>query len=464
MESIMEIYGLKNQYDHLQSTMPNPAPADNLVRAMILDPARTTDNRTQLKRLGYNDKQIDNIILSYYRTTGEDTLRTAYLRGTITREKLYERMHELGYTDTRIAEIVPTWEMLPGPQDLFTMVAHEAFEPDMYKMMGLEAEFPTEQVNWLKKQGISEAWARKYWIAHWQQPSLEMGFEMLHRGIIDLKTLDMLFRTVEIPQYWRDKITRIAYTPYTRVDARRMHALGVLSDEELIRSFMDIGYDVAHAVKMAEFTIRDNANAEHQLTRSTILSSYEKKLISRTDAKELLVSQNLSGAAAEYYLTLSDYNQQLALQDLLLENLHDRYILRDITERQARDALGATGMLGDRINALIEAWNLEAYKHTKTPSLSDLSDFLLRGIISEAQYRDSMSRLGYKAVSINWYVKALRSPEAATPRLPSRTDLETWWKKGIIDEATWRSEMHLLRYDDRYINYYWAELSPPAKK
>jgi len=454
LKSVLDIYGLRRQYADLAKVTPNPAPVDNLVRSMIIDPGRTTENRRELKKYGFSDRQIDNIILSYYRTVDEGTIRVAYLRGIITEETMYERMRELGYTDTRIKEIVGTWELLPGPQDLFTMVAHEAFEPEMYKKMGLESEFPTEQVEWLKKQGISEEWARKYWISHWQQPSIGQGYEMLHRGVIDLEELDMLYRTVEIPPYWRDKLTAIAYSPYTRVDVRRMHELGVIDDEELIRSYMDLGYDREKAVKMAEFTIKYNSSHEKDLTRSTILSSYEKKLISRRDAKDLLMAQDYSDEVAEYYLTLSDYNADMEVYDLMMENIRETYLMNAITETEARDALNKMGLRGEKTDALIDSWNIQKYKYERLPSLTDLERFLLQGIITEDQFRSVMKQHGYAPAHIEWYLRDLRSPEASSPRIPSRTDLANFLKKKIITEEQWREGMKKLRYDDMYIDWY----------
>lgn len=458
IESIMSIYDLERQYAHLASTHPNPAPADALIRSMMIDPKRTNENRAQLAKYGYDKTQIDNMILSYYRTTEEGTIRACYLRGIITNEVMYERMHELGYTDTRIAEIVQTWELLPGPGDLFTMVAHESFEPEIYGPLGLDSEFPDEQVEWLKKQGISEAWARKYWIAHWEQPSVGQGFEMLHRGEIDPAELDILFKTVEIPPYWRPKLTAIAYHPFTRVDVRRMHDAGVLSDEELIRSYKDLGFDDEKALKMAQFTVSYNASHEKELTRGAILDSYESGLISRADAKSLLTSQEYSDPLAEYYLTLSDYNTDQEIQKLAFENVRERFLLHDISESQVRDRLGAMNVQGEKIDALIENWSLRMYKYERLPTRSDLTDFLIRGIISEAQYRAVMTRHGYSPAHIGWYLEEIVKPPAGTPRFPSRTDLENFLKKGIIDEDEYRSEMKLHGYADKYINYYLQEM------
>jgi len=48
ISSTLDVVGLDRQYDLMSKTTPNPAPADNLVRSMIIDPARATENRSQI--------------------------------------------------------------------------------------------------------------------------------------------------------------------------------------------------------------------------------------------------------------------------------------------------------------------------------------------------------------------------------------------------------------------------------
>jgi len=460
IDAILNIYSLDRQYDSLAKTTPNPAPVDNLVRSMIIDPARSKENRTELKKHGYSDTQIDNIILSYYRTTDENTVRMLFLRGIITETKMYERMRELGYTDTRTAEIIQTWKLLPSPGDLFTMVAREAFEPEMYTKLGLSAEFPTEQIKWLEEQGISKAWAEKYWIAHWEQPSIGQGFEMLHRGVIDRDTLDLLFRAVEIPSFWREKLTQIAYMPFTRVDVRRMHELGVITDEELIKSYMDLGYDSEKALKLAEFTIKYNAETEKQLTRSTILESYSEDLISRTDASTLLQSQGYSYDLADYYLTLEDYNRDKEVQSIYFDVIEDQYLTGLITETTARSSLNKLGIRGNKIDALIDQWNVYKYRYDAIPSKSDLDRLLVKQIIDQGTYRAFMKQHGFSEMIIDMYIEDMKSELEAGERLPSKADLESWYKGKLIDEKRYIYEMKLQGYSDDYVQLYMKELNP----
>ncbi len=458
MSTTLDVYALDRQYDVMARTTPHPAPVDNLVRSMIIDPGRATENRAELKKHGYSDLQIDNIILSYYRTVDEGTLRTLFLRGIIDTSRLYERMRELGYTDQRTGEIIQTWVVLPGPQDLFMMVAKEAFEPDIYTTLGLDEEFPSEQIKWLEQQGISQEWARKYWIAHWDQPSIGQGFEMLHRGVIDNATLDMLFRAIEIPSFWRDKLTQIAYRPYTRVDTRRMHDLGVLTDSELIESYMALGYDAEKALKMANFTIRFNAEGNAQLTRSAILESFRESLITHSQAVALLMEQDYSEDLASYYLELEAFRRDKKLRDQKIDNLRDQFLLSQLSRSAVRDQLNQLDLRGEKVDSLMETWTLDAYKYAAIPSKSDLDSFLSKGIITEGQYRDYMARHGFSQTGVSWYLEDMQPGVGARDRLPTKADLGKWYKKNVILQPRYRSEMALLGYSDEYIDLYFNSL------
>jgi len=382
--------------------LPRP---EEILQAAFVAPEKTQEVRDTLKKFGLPDEAIDLLFLARYRLYNEETIRTLWLRGVLSDDEMYMRMRELGYTDTRIKEIAQSWPLIPGPSDLFHLVAKEAFEPDAIAEMGLEAEFPEEQVKWLKQQGLSEYWARKYWIAHWEQPSIQMGFEMLHRGVINHDQLDTLFRTTEIPPYWRDKLTAIAYAPYTRVDVRRMHAMGVIDDDELIKSYMDLGYDLEHATKMAEFTKAYNRGTEKNLTKSQIITAYNDKLISRQDAIELLGDLNYSQDVAEFILVSEDYKQAKELQDDMIDNIRDRYQNNLIDFAEARRLLDELNLPAERSKLLLDKWQIKRYTDRKLPSRGDLSKMLQQGIITEDDFRVEMEKLGYAPRYIEWYLQ-----------------------------------------------------------
>lgn len=384
---------------------PNLADYRDVLQAAFVAPEKSGEVREVMKKMGLPDEQIDLVFLSAYRLYNEQEIKDLFLRGILSEADMFMRMRELGYTDTRTKELIQAWEVLPGPQDLFWMVGKEAFEPEIYKRIGLDSEFPTEQLEWLRKQGISEAWAQKYWIAHWDQPSVGQGFEMLHRGVIDQSELDILFKAVEIPPYWRDRLTQIAFKPYTRVDVRRMHDMGVLNDEQLIQAYKDLGFDEEKALGMAQFTVRYNRQNDKDLTKQQIVKSYIDNLISRDDAKKLLLQIDYPDAQAEYMLTYEEFQRDQKYQKSLIKNIGDRFTLNLIDEFEARSKLGQLNLPSVQVEILLDTWKIDRYEDIKVPSKTDLDKFMKAKIIDKDTYRLEMKRLGYSFKYVDWYEK-----------------------------------------------------------
>jgi len=94
----------------------------------------------------------------------------------------------------------------------------------------------------MRQNGYSEYHSDSFWAAHWVLPSISQLNEMLFRGVIDSATWR---RFVQYNDYDPSSIPRleeIIYRPFTRVDARRMASLGVLTREQLLQAYADVGY------------------------------------------------------------------------------------------------------------------------------------------------------------------------------------------------------------------------------
>jgi hypothetical protein len=374
---------------------PNPPSPGDVMRALFIAPEKSDDIKDAMMRAGYSKKDIDLMILSNYATYPIEMIRVAWLRGILSDDKMYERMREIGFTDTRIKEIVQTWPIIPSPQDILWMVAKEAFEEDIIKHIGLDEEFPAGQTEWLEKQGVSEYWARKYWYAHWDTPSVGQAYEMLHRGAINEYEMDIAFRNAEVPPFWRQKLKEIAYNVYTRVDTRRMHQMGVLSDAELVKAYQDQGYNLERATKMAEFTKLYNAQSERDISMAQILKAYRERAISEQQAVLLLKELKYSADKAEWLIMLEDLKIEIEYQDILVKNIEDRYVNRLIDRQKAMSALNQINLPAREINLLLDRWEINLYKDKKLHSKTDLSKMFMSGIIDENEYKSDMERLGY---------------------------------------------------------------------
>lgn len=408
VKQLMYVTGSDLRRKMFKQYEPEDASPEQIIQAAFTTPENRPQIREILRNSGLGDSQIDLMFISFYRLYDEGAVRDLFLRGIIDEAGRIKRMKELGYTEDRIAELKEAYPVIPGAGDLFHLVAKEAFEPDMIKHYGYDEEFPEEQVRWLKMQGISDYWAHKYWYAHWEVPSIGQGFEMYQRGVIDFPELWDLFRTIEIPPFWREKLTDIAFVPFTRVDVRRMHKIGVITDDELIRAYQDVGYSPEKALTMAKFTMQYNLGAEKDLTRTQILDGYKDDLIDSNEAQMLLLDMGYDEREVEYLLASADFDKQKELEKLQLDNIKKRFQNNLVNEFDARSYLSTLNIDGNRIEVLIDKWKINIFENMRKPSKADLDKLITANVIDAGIYNEQMQILGYEAKYINWFLQLIK--------------------------------------------------------
>lgn len=317
-------------------------------------------------------------------------------------------LQEYGFKPADITYMKLTFRKYPGLQDLISMAVREAFSDDIIQKFQLGADFPEAFADEAEKQGLAPEWARRYWYAHWNLPSINQGFEMLHRGLIDRDELDILLRTQDVMPYWRERLVQIAYHPLTRVDVRRMHALGTLDRAGVKKAYKDLGYNDENAELMTQFTEDYNQASERELTKTEVLQLYKKGTFTSDEALE--------------FLTELGYDEDTAAW-------------------------------------LLEEQNAAAGAEARELSLTQVKNLTLAGVITKAEATGRLAELGYSAEDIE-NIYALWSLEAEpSVRLPSRTDLEKFWKAGIITDETWFDQMLLLGYTEDVIVWYYLVMS-----
>lgn len=392
--------------EHALTTPFNLMPVGDTVSAYHFGLISREDAILNIRKQGYASDVAASLIETGETLPPEMELVNWYLREMIDGETLRTELKKRGWGDANIARLEKAAFFIPPAQDLIAMAVREAFSPEVAAAFGQYEDFPQEFATWAARQGISEEWAQRYWAAHWALPSVQMGFEMLHRRIINEEQLNLLLRAQDVMPFWRDKLVSISYAPLTRVDVRRMHKMGVLNDEEVRNAYRDIGYDEVNSQRMLDFTIEYNKGGAADdegdlstLTRSNIIAFYRDGVIDRGTAKELLQLADYSEAAAELYLTAADLDEQREVRQAQIDLIISRAKAGLLTTEEAQGELNALGLeTAESLKAQAKLINA-LQQRPKLPSRSDLDKFLLEGIINEAVYLNVMERGGYAA---NW--------------------------------------------------------------
>ena len=243
---------------------------------------------------------------------------------------------------------------LPGMGDLIRFMVREVFREDIVALYRMDEDYPPQIEPYAARLGYSPFWCKAYWRAHWELPSVQQGYTMFHRGVIDRPTLEALIRTLDIMPFWRDKLIEISYELIPRVDLRRAWEAGIISDDELLKRMKWLGY-------------------------------------SDEDARIELLTQKRVALAAE----ISD-----------LERLTERRFRKGyITLEQAKAELSALGYHSTRIEMRIQYYNLLAEEAYRDAFLDLLEDLYSKDLITDEDLQTHASQIIARKEILDLYLQ-----------------------------------------------------------
>jgi len=425
-----------------------------------------------LTRAGYDADKIAQLISMIHQPLGVIENTVALRRGFITSETYAEKLRILGFApdDIELAERLSM--QLPPIGDLIRMVVRDTFEPDVVEQGQLSDGFDTFPVDTAEQLGLTPYWSEKYWQAHWDLPSLQQGFEMLHRGEIDRDALLALFKAADIaPGYWRP-LEAISYRPFTRVDVRRMHAFGVLDESQVLRAYLDIGYDQEKAQALTDFTIAYNESTkkvektrERDLSKSDIIGMYNDGVIDASATRDYLLKLGYSEDEATVLIDREDIQEMRRERKADITNIIDQAKIKALTFEEAQDRLAALDLTRTETNKALADLARVSQTRTRTPSKSDLDEWLSLGLITSGDYAEELRTLGFADRYVDLYVEAttaeqesdlLAQEEKAArrrePRAVSKGNLDSLFQAEIIDSVGYTEGLTTLGYRESDIS------------
>lgn len=382
--------------------VPAPNEVAEMLHYQVLDEQQALLTN---QKAGYSAEDAERLLAIGQRTPDVGVIQVWYLRGFLSREDSAAMLGKLGLSPGDAQRILDMAFFIPPVSDLITMSVREVFSPDIAERFGQFQDFPEQFSQFAAQQGISEEWARNYWAAHWALPSVQMGFEMLHRKVIRQEELELLLRAQDVMPFWRDKLIAISYTPLTRVDVRRMHKMGVLDDVAVKKAYQDIGYDDTNAELLLQFTKELNRPEEgatpeqlDELTRSAITNLYGAGTLGRNDAFELLQAIGVGSAAAVIFLDMVDLRNEAEQRNAQTQLVLDQAKAGIIRFSEAEDRLNRLGLEPLEVQRALTKLQAAQDATVKLPSPQQLDDLLRADLIPRALYLDTMLRLGYSAL------------------------------------------------------------------
>ena len=160
---------------------------------------------------------------------------TMLRRGSITQDLYVKAVKRAGLMKEYENGYLELVKQIPGPRDIISFFVRESYAP-LFESKYPEkfAEYPSEFGEWMKKQGYDDFWAKSYWAAHWNLPSVDQVLQMLWRGRITLDGTKAFLKEADIDPRWRDNLIEIAYHLPSRIEARWGMEWGVWGQDKIM--------------------------------------------------------------------------------------------------------------------------------------------------------------------------------------------------------------------------------------
>jgi len=322
-----------------------------------------------------------------------------------------------GFNEKDINILNSITDIRPGVQDLITMAVREVFSSDIADIFGLNNELPDEFVEEAKKNGLNAEWSERYWMAHWRLPSANQGYEMFHRGIINQDTLELLLRTLDIMPFWRDKLVQMAYTNITRVDIRRLHSLGLLSEVETTNRYERLGYDPNDALLMTEYTKKLSGDVEEteeidirELNMSQIKKMFLLGTNNRQQSIERIENNGWDNTTAEMIIDSWIIEENLTQRTDLINRMIRRAIRESLSVSEVSTLFSGITLTNEERERIANIIEIEQRELDNVPSKTELRDMVKEKIISLNAWHEFMARHGYNSEIRSYYIQLYEIP------------------------------------------------------
>jgi len=459
--SIANVIGAEGAYKAARDLTPARPDPSTAWKMLFTDEGMRSKVYSALRDLGWDDDYIAALKKVNQVHTDAGSAMSLWRRGKLGDDTFTHRLETLGFDTTAISDLKLLKDLIPGPGDLVRMALRESWDNSVAARWGYDQDLSPQFVEWMGKQGFSAEWAQRYWRAHWVLPSVGQGFEMLHRDIISEGDLKELLRISDIPERWRDHLVDVAYHPYTRVDSRRMHKLGILSEEEVLRSYKDLGYDDEKAANMTAFTIAYNADSKEgqaaeyrDLTRTIVTSAFQKGLLDEAEATTRLLELGFENTDIELLLSLATWQKEVADAPAFeseykkdIKAIIERgYSRRVIGKNDAKEGLLSLGYEGEEAEYLLSSIDFWYSMEVLNAQLKETGDAYVSRGINRSDVMNQLGALGIPSEMVNQSLAAWDIERNTRSRRLSEAQYRKALGGGLINVAEYMENLRGIGY------------------
>lgn len=341
----------------------------------------------------------------------ESTVVRWYARGLINEGERNAYLKQHGLNPDQIVALLQADLEIPSPGLGADVYGRIAAQKQGFMSSAFNTPIPQEVDTVNRENYLSSEAAQYEWLRHWRIPEYRWWIVAMWRGLRTRSEVHAAMQASNVPEEIWDDLIAVENRLFETWMVPDMIALG-LSDKQYWMQYMArLGYDAQDAEIFYQYGI-----------------SKQKKSKATTAAD--LQKLSLSNAATLY-------------DDGVMT--HDEYISVLESHGYSLDAATLTAQLTDIKRAIAD----------RKTYATQLVDEVKLGITTIDNAVSQMYSQGFTEAEVMSYQTKMHAAKVVGIKGPTRAELDSLAKKGVISESDWTAAMTALNYDPNWIPILW---------
>ena len=323
-----------------------------------------------------------------------------------------------GITDNRISALKESSYTLPSVTEYQDFIRRGVFNEPLAEKYKYDFGLDENYYKLAKARGYDRKTAKALYRKYWEVPPFFITEGLFKSGKLkETDFRDMLTLEGYTP-YWIDRLVDNLKPTLAPGDVKNLYKYQLITYEQIPEHLQDIGIpkdlsiqyqqlwkaSVALASPLDQTATQVTAQKIKAETEGLIKSAYTDKIINKTEAESALSKIGYDTEAASLILSIVDYKEKNEALRLVAETagieLKSKAISLTTAVTRIQDA-GATALQLDKYTA--EFQRIAAVKD-KIPTKSEFEHWYKKGIISPKQLAEGFNMLGYSNTWIPYFL------------------------------------------------------------
>ncbi len=257
---------------------------------------------------------------------------------------------------------------------------------------------------------------------------------------------------------WRDRDIdqwiKLAFRTLAQGDIFKAYNEGFISQEQATRRLRALGYDPVDIPLLFQLNPKEEQDSAKNFTVSTARQAYRNNLMSEGELRAILAELKYQPREIELILQLENLNKEQDTKTLAIGQIKSAWTENVITDPEARVWLERAGLGGEEIELILETWKAELIPPYRKLNAGTITGAYIEGIIDRGTTLAKLESIGFTREDAELEVRLVevRNPAIFGGELPAATRqltvgiLSDLFTAGVVTEAELRERLLRLGY------------------